>query len=57
MKFINRIQQKMVSASGAISLLVPWKVSRTCVSMKSTITSTKSWNFPGTPAVALRAAR
>ena len=29
MKLNSRIQQKMVSASGAISLLVPWKVSRT----------------------------
>ena len=57
MKLNSRIQQKMVSASGAISLLVPWKVSRTWVSTNSTITSTKFWNLPGTPAVALRAAR
>ncbi len=55
MKLNNRIQQKMVSASGAISLLWPWKVSRTCASTNSTSTSTKFWNLPGTPAVALRA--
>ena len=42
MKLNSRIQQKIVSASGAISLLVPWKVSRTWVSTNSTTTSTKS---------------
>src|ERR1700728_674398 len=51
----SRIQQKMVSARGAISLLVPWKVSDTCLSMKLTSTSTNSWTRPGTPAVARRA--
>jgi hypothetical protein len=46
-----------VSASGAMILLVPWKVSRTWLSTKSTTVSTKLWNPRGTSvAVALRAA-
>ena len=56
MKFIRKIQQKIVSASGAMSLLEPWKLSRTWVSTNSTIISTKFCQGPGTPAVALRAA-
>jgi hypothetical protein len=39
---MSRIQQKIVSASGAMIWLVPWKVSRTCVSTKSTTVSTNS---------------
>jgi hypothetical protein len=57
MKFIRNTTQKIVSASGAISLLRPWKVSRTMPSTKPTTISTKAWNLPGTPGVALRAVR
>ena len=57
MKLNRNTQQKIVSASGAMSLLVPWKLSRTWLSTNSTIISTKFWNLPGTPAVAVRAAR
>ena len=57
MKFIRNTTQKMVIASGAISLLRPWKVSRTRPSTKPTTISTAAWNLPGTPAVALRAVR
>src|SRR5690606_24055019 len=55
MKFIRNTRQKMVSDNGAISLLRPWKVSRTWPSTKPTTISTTVWNLPGTPAVALRA--
>ena len=47
MKLNRNTQQKIVSASGAISLLVPWKVSCTCSSTNSTINSTKVWSLPG----------
>ncbi len=49
MKLNRNTQQKIVSASGAISRLVPWKVSFTCESTNSTTSSTKFWNLPGTP--------
>ncbi len=53
---LNRnTQLKMVSASGAISLVVPWNVSLTCVSTNSTSSSTKPMNPVGT-AEALRVA-
>ena len=55
-RFIRNTQTNTVSASGAISLLVPWKVSLTLVSMKSTTISTKACIFVGVPAEALRAA-
>ncbi|MNI98962.1 hypothetical protein D3C73_1579210 [compost metagenome] len=45
--FIRKIQTKMVSASGAISGLRPWKVSFTLPSTNSTITSTKFCKPPG----------
>src|SRR3954468_17426696 len=57
MKFIRNTRQKIVIASGAISLLRPWKVSRTRPSTNVTTISTIVWNLPGTPAVALRALR
>ncbi|MCY1493734.1 hypothetical protein D9M68_275770 [compost metagenome] len=46
-RFIRKIQTKMVRASGAISGLRPWKVSFTLVSTNSTITSTKFCSPPG----------
>ena len=49
-------QQKMVIASGAMNLLLPWKVSFTVPSTNSTSISTAVWNLPGTPLVARRAA-
>src|SRR5690606_23359777 len=55
MKFIRNTSTKIVSDSGAIILLRPWKVSRTSPSTKPTMISTRVWNLPGTPAVALRA--
>src|SRR3546814_4384398 len=57
MKFIRNTSTKIVSDSGAIDLLRPWKVSRTSPSTKPTMISTRVWNLPGTPAVALRALR
>src|SRR5690606_15425218 len=57
MKFIRNTTTKIVSDSGAIDLLRPWKVSRTSPSTKPTMISTTVWNLPGTPAVALRALR
>ena len=45
----------MVSASGAMRRLVPWKLSRTCSSTFSTIHSMMFCVNPGTPVVALRA--
>ena len=57
MKFIRNTRQKIVIDSGAISLLRPWKVSLTSPSTKVTMISTRAWNLPGTPAVALRALR
>src|SRR5690348_14765641 len=56
MKFIRNTRQKIVIDSGAISLLRPWKVSRTSPSTKPTMVSTKAWNLPGTPEATLRAA-
>ncbi len=54
----RKTQAKMVSASGAISLVVPWKVSLTVLSMNSTSSSTNAWKPRGTSLVirALRAA-
>ena len=59
MKFNRKIQQKIVSASGAITrLLAGWlKVSRTLWSTKPTTISTKVWSLPGTPVVAFFATR
>jgi len=45
----------MVSASGAMRRLEPWKLSRTWVSTNWTMISMKFCSLPGTPVVALRA--
>ena len=42
---------KMVSDSGAISLLWPWKASRTEVSMNPTTSSMAACSLPGRPVV------
>jgi hypothetical protein len=47
----------MVSASGAMNLVLAGKVSLTMPSMASTIISIAHCNLPGTPAVARRATR
>ena len=47
----------MVSDSGAISLLRPWKVSRTMPSTNDRIISIAHCSLPGTPAVARRDTR
>jgi len=39
----------MVMANGAIRRLLPWNVSLTELSTKSTIISTTAWNLPGLP--------
>jgi hypothetical protein len=57
MKLNRNTQQNTVGAMGAISLLVPLKASLTLLLTNSTTSSTKLWNLPGMPEVALRAAR
>ena len=56
MRLKRNTQQKMVRPSGARSLFVPWNESFTWPSTNSMSISTKFWNLPGTPAVAVRAA-
>ena len=56
-RFMKNTQTKIVSPSGAISRLLPWKVSLTLLSTKSTIISTASWVLLGTPDVAFFATR
>ena len=46
-RFIRKIQTNRVSASGAISAFLPWKVSLTLVSTNSTSTSTHCCQRPG----------
>jgi hypothetical protein len=57
MAFISQTQQKMVMASGAITLLLAWKAELTTSLTSSITASTKFCSLPGTPAVARRAAR
>src|SRR5690606_1010413 len=57
MRFIRNNQTKIVRASGAISLLLPWKVSRTLESTKSTRISMAACSLPGVPEVAFFATR
>ena len=56
-RFIRNTQTKIVRPSGAISRLLPWNVSLTLESTKSTIISTASWVLLGTPDVAFFATR
>ena len=59
MAFIRKIQTNTVRASGAISLrlLALWITPLAWLSTISTRISTAAWKRPGTPEVALRAAR
>ncbi|MNF92598.1 hypothetical protein D3C85_1191320 [compost metagenome] len=56
MAFIRNTQTKIVSASGAITGLRPWKLSFTLPSTKPISTSTKFCKAPGCPEVAFFAA-
>jgi len=55
-RFIRKIQMKIVSASGPTRGFLPLKEPRTLSSMNSTTHSTKFCQPPGTPAVAVLAA-
>ena len=54
-RFISKTQTKIVSANGAISALLPWKVLFTLSSTNSTTSSTNACILPGTPVVAFEA--
>ncbi|MNH35513.1 hypothetical protein D3C79_962050 [compost metagenome] len=53
--FIRNTQTNTVSASGAITLLLPWYMSRTLLSTNPTTNSTAVCSLPGTPLVAFLA--
>ena len=52
MRFMRKTHMKIVSASGAITLLCPWNASRTDVSTKPMISSTAACSLVGFPEVA-----
>ena len=54
-RFISNTHTKIVSANGAISALLPWKVLLTLSSTNSTTSSTNACILPGTPVVAFEA--
>src|SRR5210317_441070 len=57
MRFIRNTQTKIVRPSGAMRLLLPWKVSLTELSTNSTMISTNAWNLVGLPAELFLATR
>ena len=54
MAFISSAHRPTVSATGAMNLRSPWKMSFAWLSTNSKRISTKAWRLLGTPAVAPR---
>ena len=57
MRFIRKTQTKIVRPNGAMSRLLPWKVSLTLPSTNPTMISTAAWNLLGFPDELFLAAR